>query len=150
MTLLTVALVVWIGRTLFKAWQTKRTVAWNVVNAAMTLRAMTPEQAREFERATNELLPEFQMNQAVLNRASPAVRFALYSMVMHRVGTAPFDPARPFSALASPHLARPAAKHIRVARILAEGEHRIHLTELDEPAGASVAQAESPGGTVGR
>jgi hypothetical protein len=139
-----------LGRTVFKAWQTKRAVAWNVVNAAMTLRAMSPDQSRDFERTTNGLLPEFNMNQAALDRATPAVRYALYSMVMHRVGTAPFDPARPFSALASPHLARPAAKHIRVARILAEGEHRIHLTELDEPAVAIAARQESPGGTVGR
>jgi hypothetical protein len=150
MTLLTVALVVWIGRTVFKAWQAKRAVAWNVVNAAMTLRAMTPEQAREFERTATELLPVFNMNQAALDRASPAVRFALYSMVMHRLGTAPFDSARPFSALASPHLARPAAKHIRAARILAEGEHGLGLTEFDEPAVAIAVQAQSPGGPAGR
>lgn len=112
-------------------WSARRAVAWNVVNAALTLRQMTPAQVAALEQAVLDMLPGTSLSPKAFHSAQPAVRLAYLSMAMHRQGVAPFDAARPFKALQSPNLARSARGHIVAVRTLAELKHGITLTELD-------------------
>lgn len=120
----------------FTALRKRHWIGWNVVNAALTLRQMTPEQVAEVERAVSESLPAAGVRPASWAQASPAVRFAFVSITMQRLGIAPADASHPWRPLRSPFLARSAAGPIIAARIVAEARHGVRLTELDEPLAA--------------
>ena len=112
-------------------WSARRAVAWNVVNAALTLRQMSPAEVAALEQAVLEMLPGTSLSPKAFHGATPAVRLAYLSMAMQRQGVAPFDAAQPFKTLKSPNLARSARGHIVAVKTLAELKHGITLTELE-------------------
>ena len=136
MMALLIAFFALLAVTVAAAFRRRDRIGWNVVNAALTLRRMTPEQVAEVERAVSDSLPAAGVRPASWAKASPAVRFAFMSITMQRLGIAPADASHPWRPLRSPFLARSAAGSIIAARIVAESRHGVHLTELDEPLAA--------------
>ena len=134
MTLLTVALVATSAYAGWGLWRSRRKVAWNVVNAALVLRQLPPAAVAEIEQAANATLVAGRSpaarTQATLQDFEPAVRLAFCAIKLHKRGFAAPDAAQPFRKMASAHLARSAAQHIRVVRLPAELQHRVDLTEL--------------------
>jgi hypothetical protein len=134
MAILLALLVVWVVAAGYGYWRARRRVAWNVVLAALTRRHLQQPQVAAVDAAASDILADLRMQPEAFARAPAAVRFAVDSMAMRRLGIAPFGGRRAFSALRSPHLARSVAQHIRVVRFHVENEHNLRLTELDRPA----------------
>lgn len=132
------------GYAAFSFWKSRRGVAWNVANAALTLRTLNAGQRAAVEQSVSELLPGIRMEPSTFQAAPPAVRLAVYSMAMQRQGVPPYDAAHPFRPLGSPHLARSAGKHIDTVKILVELKHGINLTELEETPVARSAAHPAP------
>ncbi len=141
MVLLLAVFLAWVLYSGFAFWRRRRVIAWNVVQAALTRRHLAPEQMAEVDGAVREVLADLRMTPAALARAPVAVRFAVDSMAMHRLGMVPFGNVRPFGPLRSPHLARSVAQHIRVVRFRVENRHNLRLTELDTPSSANERNA---------
>jgi hypothetical protein len=112
-------------------WRARRAVAWNVVNAALTLRSMPPEQVQALEQAVLDMLPGTSFGPKAFQNATPVVRLAFLSMAMHKQGVPPFDADRPFRPINSPHLARSATSHVVAVKTLVELKHGVRLTELE-------------------
>jgi hypothetical protein len=119
------------GYAFWTFWRARRAVAWNVVNAALTLRGMAPEQVQALEQAVLDMLPGTSFGPKAFQNATPVVRLAFLSMAMHKQGVPPFDPDRPFRLLNSPHLARSATSHVVAVKTLVELKHGVRLTELE-------------------
>jgi hypothetical protein len=126
------ALMVGMGYVSFSAWRSQRAVALNVVNAALTLWHLSPDQAALFQQGLAATLQSLHMTPETPERAGPGVKLAVYAESMRRQQIAPHGTDRPFKALRSPLLARSAAAQIKFARIQAEMTHSVALTELDE------------------
>ncbi len=134
MALLTVALVATSAYAGWGLWKSRRTVAWNVVNAALVLRQLPPAAVAEIEQAVNATLVAGRSpaakTQARLQDFEPVVRLAFCAIELHKRGVAAPDATQPFRKMGSAHLARSAAQHIRVVRFQAELQHGVELTEL--------------------
>ena len=90
------------GYIMFSAWRMQRAVAWNVVQAVLTLRQLPPEQKALFEQGVADALKQFHLSHEQIQRAEPAVRYALYADAMRRQRIMPPGESRPFKALRSP------------------------------------------------
>jgi hypothetical protein len=134
---LTLLVLVGTGYAVYSFWRGRRIVAWNVVNAALTMRSLDAGRQRQVEQAAHDLLPGYRMTEEAFRSLAPAVRYALYSMAFREMGIAPVEASQPFRKLDSPYLARSSTEHIRFVRILMEGQHGVSLTELDPSVGGS-------------
>lgn len=123
----------WVAYAGFSYWRTRRAIAWNVVQAALTRRHLSAEQAIAVDGAVRQLVMSLGMKPETFASAPAVVKCALDAMAMHRLGVPPVGAARPFSPMRSPHLARSVGQHIRVVRFQVENRHAVRLTELDGP-----------------
>jgi len=139
MAVLMLALLAGVAYAVFAYWRARRAVAWNIVNAALTWRGLSAGDMRSVEQAVIGMLPGMRMQAQSFHEAGPEIRYALLSMAMHRLGTEPFDKARPFHRLNSPNLARSVGNHIRVVRFRAEMKYGLELKELDAPVGVAIS-----------